>query len=534
MVLKKPYAFLIKNFRIIHLILSGIILFIIITFAPISKFFSEYVKVTMRPGMGMGGQSISGLLYLAILVVIVFAAAMLWLMLKKKKPTLFYILTLANYLVLLIFVLIAASVMRSLDSGAITQQVARTYRDLFFIMGFPQYYFLVASFIRGMGFDIKKFNFNKDLAELEIKSEDSEEFEFVLGKNIYVYERKARRILREAKYYILENKLIFGSLCAILGVVLIFYLVTNATLVNKVYKAGKNVSLNGINYRVNSAYITAYDYNGHLVKKNKKYVVVNITVTNITPKPATIPNTSLFLMYGDTSVYNQPSLRNYFIDIGKAYVNEPLSFNASRDLIFVFEVDSNVSYKNYTLKILKEVTYDEFRQAIYHYTDFKITPKIMVQPPVRVERKTNEIFYLGQTIYKESNLIINKIELINNYQYQYESCDKKGKCKTYYDVVSPSDSINNRLLVINYKLSMNQDIGLMATMKSESFFFEKYLKIEYKYKDNVVTRDLVVKSYPGLKDKIFVDIPRIAASNDVFNVLIKTREYHYFIDCKGL
>ena len=44
MILKKPYAFLIKNFKIIHIILSVLIFSIIIMFGNVSNFFSEYVK----------------------------------------------------------------------------------------------------------------------------------------------------------------------------------------------------------------------------------------------------------------------------------------------------------------------------------------------------------------------------------------------------------------------------------------------------------------------------------------------------------
>ena len=533
MVFKKPYAFLIKYFRIIHLLLSAIILFIILKFSPISRFFSAYANGSIQPGSNLTSQYIDSLIYLAILMVIAFAGLMFWLMFKKKKPVLFYILTLANYLMLFIFVIIAAGVMQSLESGGLTQQAARTYRDLFFIVSLPQYYFVLMSLIRGFGFDVKKFNFNKDLAELEIKSEDSEEFEFVLGNDIYLYERKARRTLREIKYYILENKLIFGGICAVVGVLIIGYLIINVDFTSLFFKAGKSTTMEGFSYRINSSYITSYDYNGNLIKKDKKYVIVNITVTNVMVKPASIPTTSLYLTYGNNSAYNQPSLRNNFIDVGKAYISETLSPNVSRDLLFIFEIASTVNSKNFTLKVLKEITYDENNQAKYNYADFKINPKVLNKEPSRIARKTNELLYLGEALYQDSNLIITNVELMNKYEYQYESCNE-DKCKTYYGVVAPTDAINNKILIVSYKLQMHPKIGLLETMGQDHFFFDKYLKVEYNYNGQLVARDVTVRTYPALKNKVFIDISKVATGSNVFNVAIKTRDYHYYIDCKNL
>ena len=44
MILKKPYAFLIKKFRLIHLVLSFLIGFILYRSVLIVKFFIEYIK----------------------------------------------------------------------------------------------------------------------------------------------------------------------------------------------------------------------------------------------------------------------------------------------------------------------------------------------------------------------------------------------------------------------------------------------------------------------------------------------------------
>ena len=196
------------------------ILFIVLQYNKLNAFFNAYVS---SPSAGnQAGGIITALFVLAILVVVTFALLMFLLMKNKKKPTTLYLLTLAYYVLMLIAVIYAASLLSTLERTQLTQQAARAYRDIFLMISFPQYIFLILSAIRGVGFDVKKFNFGKDLQELEIDAKDNEEFEFVLGTDTYIYERKLRRTLREMKYYVLENKLILGGIfVAIAGVLLI-------------------------------------------------------------------------------------------------------------------------------------------------------------------------------------------------------------------------------------------------------------------------------------------------------------------------
>ena len=163
MILKKPYAFLIKNFRIIHIILSVVIIGINILYGNINNFYSGYVKGTVRDTIGLASKYIDPLLYLLLFIVITFALIMFLLMRKKQKPTFFYITLFIYYLILLIMVIIAANVMKSVETSSLTQQASRAYRDIYLIVSLPRYYFMVISIIRGIGFDVKKFNFSKDL-----------------------------------------------------------------------------------------------------------------------------------------------------------------------------------------------------------------------------------------------------------------------------------------------------------------------------------------------------------------------------------
>ncbi len=532
MILKKPYAFLIKNFKIIHLILALLIGYVISGFSKITDFFVSYTKSTSAYTITSVSQYISPIIYLALLIVIILALAMLILMRKKNKPMLFYILTFSYYLILLLAVLIASNVMNNLVDASLEQQTTRIYRDIYLIIALPQYYFIIMSLIRGVGFDVKKFNFSKDLQELEIKSEDEEEFEFIVGKDSYIYKRKIRRFIRELKYYVLENKLIITIISGVVLLPILIYMIINLNFINKIYKVGSTGNINNFTLNLKSAYETQYDYNGNIINNNKKYIILNINVTNQNVKAQKLLETNFFLKRGDKIYYNKPSLRNYFIDIGKAYVNENISSKETRDLIFIFEVDNKKSYKNYYLNVLKEIAYED-NQEVYNYSKFKVKPTLINNPPNRIERKEKEVIRLGSNLFKDSNISINDIEVLPAYEFPYESC-KDNVCKEYIDIVKPQNPINENLLVITYKLSLSKDIGLNQTIKNNEEFFDRFLKIEYTLNKKDYIVNYPSRTYKNLEGKLFVDIPRLITDNkrDI-NIMIDTRNNHHFIKYKN-
>lgn len=532
MILKKPYAFLIKNFKIIHIILSIIIIVIISLFGNVTGFFSGYIRGTITGTIGLASTYINSMLYVLLLIVIAFSLAMFLLMRKKEKPTLFYITLFGYYLIVLILVIIAAGVLKSVESASLTQQSSRAYRDIYLILSAPQYYFLIISIIRGIGFDVKKFNFNKDLEELEIKSEDNEEFEFVLGTDSYKYKRKIRRTFRELKYYVLENKLIFSAIATVVTIVLAAFLIVNFNFLNRVYKVGSSGTIGNFNYTLVNAYETKYDYNGNLVSKGKKYVILDMIITNRATIPQTLDNISFYLKAGSTSVYNMPSLRNYFIDFGKSYINDNISPGNTGKYIFVFEVDENVKYKKYYLNVLKNIEYKD-GVAIYNYSKFKIAPNVIDKVAEKEAKKLNDAIYFGNNIFGDSNIVFKTAEIKNSYEYRYELCEN-DVCTQYYDVVAPNNSAEDSMLILNYKLNIKQDIGLRETMQTDKSFFDKFLKIEYNYNGKKIVKNLNAKTYKNLNNLVFIEIPKNAIRSDLNNLLISTRNNHYYINLKNI
>ena len=180
MILKKPYAFLIKNFRKIHFILAILSVFIIIKTNTVVGFFKEYVanNYSVIVSDDLVSSTISNWLYVAIIVMIITLISVYVLLKLKKKPTKLYFFTILYYIILLIGIIIASVLISSLSKGLWATASARTYRDFANIIYYPSYFFLIFLSIRALGFDVKKFNFKNDLKELKITEEDSEEIEY--------------------------------------------------------------------------------------------------------------------------------------------------------------------------------------------------------------------------------------------------------------------------------------------------------------------------------------------------------------------
>ncbi len=530
MIFKKPYAFLIKNFKLIHIILCVIIIYITNKFNALVTFFGDLSRNSVKVVEGTAGQYITFLFVLAVLITLVFSTLMAILMKKKKKPNTFYIITDVYYSIILILLVVAASRIKSLYGAGTTLQVTRALRDIYLIMSFPNYYFIIMSLIRGIGFDIKKFNFRKDLEDLEINTNDNEEFEFVLGKDAYKYTRKARRIFREIKYYILEHKFIFTILGGIIGVIFLVIMVLNINFGNPTHRMGKMATAKGIQITVNNAYETAYDYNGNLIDSTHKYIIVDLSLQS-TYNEKTLNRDEVYLSYGNKRVYFKNTLKDYFIDFGKAYNGTAISTKKAERVILIFELPKKANALSYKLNFLNEETADEENIFTYIYTKFRIKPKSVDKNIIEENKNLNETLYLGELNYNKTSMVIKDAEIVPYYEYKYELCENE-ECKEYIGIEKVENGAMQKLLVVNYNLSLDNTIPILNSFNAnkETSLFNKLVKVRYNYNGKTYIYSGTTKINSYVKDTFFLTIDNKVASSEDKQLLITTRQNEYFIN----
>ena len=88
MILKKPYAFLIKRFRLIHLILTVLIGFLLARTYTLYSFFLRYINnISTSASDFIPTNYITLYMFLTAIIILAFSIAMFMLMKQKNKPT---------------------------------------------------------------------------------------------------------------------------------------------------------------------------------------------------------------------------------------------------------------------------------------------------------------------------------------------------------------------------------------------------------------------------------------------------------------
>ena len=91
MILRRPYAFLIKHFRLIHLILFILLAFITYNANNVLDFFKEYISANGNIEV-LSSNYINLFIYIVPVIIVGLSIMIYYLMKYKDKPKLFYII----------------------------------------------------------------------------------------------------------------------------------------------------------------------------------------------------------------------------------------------------------------------------------------------------------------------------------------------------------------------------------------------------------------------------------------------------------
>ena len=192
MIVKKPYAFLIKHFRIIHGILFVLLGYITLK----SAFFSDYVSKQYFVRLdGLTSMYIDYVTFLAIIVSAILVLIIGAILKLKNKNVTSYIYIFIELIGIFIYYIYMFTVFRGLELNYLDMETVRNLRDISLMAMIPQIVFLFVVLGRTLGFNLKQFDFKKDLEELDIDETDNEEVEVILGNNNYKYARFFRKLL---------------------------------------------------------------------------------------------------------------------------------------------------------------------------------------------------------------------------------------------------------------------------------------------------------------------------------------------------
>ena len=192
MIVKKPYAFLIKNFRIIHALLFVMLVYLGIKSLDIYTFFNMYAtKFVYTYAADLAVKYVNYYMFIVDILAILVSLLIYYIMSLKNKERKLYIFTCLYYILLFIYFIFIYNTLSNIQINSLNIEQVRTIRDISLIVLIPQVIMTFIHLGRACGFNLKQFDFKKDLEELQIDTSDYEEVELTLGKNNY----KIARIL---------------------------------------------------------------------------------------------------------------------------------------------------------------------------------------------------------------------------------------------------------------------------------------------------------------------------------------------------
>ena len=352
MVLRKPYAFLIKHFRFIHLIITTLLGYVAFKNREVYKYINEVIKNTSLRYDALDYIAYRVFFYIAI---ILFCLAIYYLLKYKNKPRSIYMITIFGYIFVFGFMVVLYSYMNNFHNIAIDQKTIRLYRDILNITLWFQYYIIVIMTIRTLGFDIKRFDFRRDVQELNMDAADGEEIEIDTQIDTTNAKMIVRKQLREFGYFFKEYKLYIITILIIIIAIVGYNVYNYMSDLYTVYNEGDYIG--GL---YNIAVKDSYYY----TKNNNNNVVVNFDISKygVTDK-FTVSN--LVLVVGKKKYIADKNICYKFSRFGNCYKNQYVSDDMS-NYILVYELDDileenaylvyNESYNNsYRIKLsLKE------------------------------------------------------------------------------------------------------------------------------------------------------------------------------------
>ena len=327
MVLRRPYAFLIKHFRLIHLVITALFAIVALKCRTIYSYLRKVIIDTTN--RYDAPSFIDYRLFIYILIALVFCYVVYWLLKYKDKPRKIYIFTIGGYILVSAFLFILLGYMGGFSSAVVDQKTIRLYRDILLIVLLFQYLIVLIMLIRGLGFDIKKFDFKRDVQELNTNESDSEEIEVNVGIDTTNVMRMVRKQGREFGYFFKEFKL-YIIIILIIVIGFVGYRGYNYFSVKyKVYKENEIVG-NINNIVVRDSY---YSIDG-----NNNYVIINFDIyKNGVKERFNTGNMALYI--GKDKYLPDKNVCYKFSSLGTCYKKQYIDNNVSNYLLS-YAVDS--------------------------------------------------------------------------------------------------------------------------------------------------------------------------------------------------
>ena len=514
MIIRKPYAFLIKNYRKIHIFLLILSLFVAYKLVDVSNYVNEFMRFgSYDMFTNPITKHIDIWLNLSLFFLMVGSAALLFLLYYKKKPWKIYLIPVIEYFVLFFVLLMIKGFFDGYTSSVQTTDL-RLSRDLLLIFLVVHLAPIAIFVMRSIGWDIRKFQFDTDQEFLELSEKDREEVEVGLSFDKHSFIRGFKRMLRHVQYFYGEHRgfcrIIIGGILIITIVRIgLFFFVTNRT-----YSQGDVYSVEGYSFQINHAYFTDKDYRGNIITKKSNFVIVSLTITNHS-SDRTIYLENFHLRNGISDfVTTNKIYAKEFQDLGVASDSKTkLKRGASLNCIIVYKVDSDLSKNNFTL-------YYQEKNGILRKIKLKVKDLSKMEKAVTLKLGEELDVHFQE---KEENLRLDYVLVSQNITYTIRRCTSGG-CSFIEREFSIDPASNDRILQLDFSSDNYESKDILD-------FLKNYAKIVYVSEDD---EEYALDIKSPIRDIYYGKTVFLVVPSDVLNaksvsldLILRNRHYIY-------
>lgn len=529
MILRKPYKILIKNFKLIHLILTILMVYIVYRFSRIINFFD--VAISTYTGI-LSTNPTNALfdiyIYLSIFLVILLSIVIIFLLFMKKKSIKLYIGTIIIYIASFVLIAYAYNIVGNMEVKIVDVKILRNIRDFLTVISFIQIIEIILYGIRALGFDIKKFNFKEDLKEFDIVDSDNEEFEFDVNVDFSKAKRNVNKGKRFLRYFYYENRYLFffiSSIC-ICVLCLIFYL--SLGVYNKKYTQTDFFTTSDFTMSISNAYVTNLDYKSKVISNNKYFIILEINLKTNGSREKQINIAKPELIIGYNKYHHNSLYADQFIDIGNVYNSQYIGSDFVKYLL-VYPIDKSDLNKQMTFRYVDNTSITS--------TEAK-TINVEINPRNLDEVKDTKTYSLGDTIdfsdsvLQDTKLTIDFSNVLSQYSLNYNFCVSTDECYNSVEILKPAiiNNYDKTLVKLNGSIEWSQN---SAKEKTTDLFKFMSLYGSFKYTINGqeksdVTALKQVKSVRVNEDNIYYieAIKEIESASEI-SIVFKVRDYIY-------
>lgn len=531
MVLRRPYAFLIKHFKLFHIILTAITAYLLKSSITVLQFFTSYMTSNeVLYYEDFASQLFSKWMFALPTFMLVIISIVLAVLIRKKKPTLFYFVCIFMTIVTYVLFTISMDTVVQMESEIVGTQKIGLLRDFLTFNIILQGFTILINFIRGIGFDVKKFDFGKDLQELDSTDEDNEEVEVSINVDTNKINRKYRRGKRFFRYNYIEHQLAYNVAFVTVGVLFIGFISYLVFKEDEKFSMGSTFYTENYAVTLNNAYVTSTDYRGNIINEGKRYIVIEAEINTLLDEQVLDPR-NVQVVVNDHSLYHINKYAEEFFDLGTVYTGEKLDFNP-QTYLFVYELDTYASNMDITFRFAEN--YQNVKDRLdENHIDINIDVMDLDEIEI-IDMEYKEDLIVPITIFKDTKINVSSLAIGNKFKINYRKKIADGE---YYDsieymVPKIDENYDKGLLKINSTFDINSKNGGISKFTT---FMNKFAKISYNF--NGEDRSFIFKSHVDsdkvvLKDNYYLEFKKeVLYSTDIYlEFRFRNKIYRYKID----